>query len=276
VLNYFQNKGFSGRISADLVNTIAVIAGLGLVFENNSPVSYTLWWVAGYIAAVLTLLTATYLRVRFAEAGESGIDVLFWVTLFVAICTFLAGFLSLLARILVAQQAFLSWIPLLVLLTLLIVGAYLLLSYYVVNESRKVLGPLIGFFFLTGVLGITMATLGGLSGPVRVPFDHGLKAAATIIAVLGLIFWQDAELLNLFSNPAWIQKLKSGAQCVGALLLLIAVILTTANGVPYGWFWSGTGIAILGTVIGIIDGIREQLRKWSAARQSAVAAVLGQ
>jgi len=275
VLNYFQNKGFSGRISADAVNTIAVIAGLGLVFENNAPVSYTLWWVAGYVAAVFTLLTAAYLRVRFAQAGQAGIDVLFWVTLLVALCTFLAGFLSLLARILVAQQPILNWLPLLILLTFLMIASYLMLAYFLVNDNRKVLGPLIAFCFLSGVLGITLATLGGLSGPVSVPFDHGIKAAATIIAVLGLIFWQDAELINLFSNPAWIQKLKSAAQCSGALLLLIAVILTTANGVPPSWFWSGTGVAVLGTVIGIIDGIREQVRKWRAAVQPA-AAVAGQ
>lgn len=276
MLNYFQNKGFSGRISADLVNTIAVIAGLGLVFENNAPVSYTLWWVAGYVAAVLTLLTAAYLRVRFAQAGQTGIDVLFWVTFLVALCTFLAGFLSLLARMVVAQQPILNWLPLIILLAILIIISYLLLTYYLLNDNRKVIGPFIGFCFLSGGLGITLATLGGLSGPVTVPADHGLKAAATIIAVLGLIFWQDAELINLFTNPAWRQKLKSGAQCVGALLLLIAVILTTANGVPLGWFWSGTGIAILGTVIGILDGIYEQIRKWRAVAQPAAAPVVGQ
>lgn len=260
-LNYFRNKGFSGRISADTVNTIAVIAGLGLIFENDSPVSYSLWWVAGYIAAILTLLTAAYLRVRYAQAGQSGIDVLFWVTLLVAICTFLAGLLALLARMVVAQQPILGWVPLLVVLTVVVALSYLTFAYFLVNDNRKVLWPLLFFLFFAIGLGIALATLGGLSGRVTVPFDHGLKGAATIVAVLGLIFWQDAELINVFSNAAWIQKLKSGAQCVGALLLLIAVILTTAEGVPPGWFWAGCAVAILGTGIGIADGIRAMVNK---------------
>lgn len=273
-LNYFQNKGFSGRISADAVNTVAVIAGLALTFENDNPASYTLWWVAGYSAAMLTFLTAAYLRVRFAQAGQHGIDVLFWVTLLVALCTFLAGFLSLLARMVIAQQPILSWLPLLMLLTIIVALSYITLAYFLVEDSRKALGVLIFFAFFAGVLGVTLATLGGLSGRVSVPFDNGLKGAATIIAVLGLIFWQDAEILNLFTNPALIQKVKSGAQCVGALLLLIAVILTTPAGVPLGWFWSGSAIAVLGTGIGIADGIREQIAKRRAAVQAAVAAGL--
>lgn len=268
-LNYFRNKGFSGRISADTVNTIAVIAGLGLMFENDSPASYALWWVAGYIAAVLTLLTAAYLRVRYTQAGQTGIDVLFWVTLLVALCTFLAGFLSLLARMLVAQQPILSWLPLLIVLTVVVTLSYLVFANILVTDGRKALGPLLFFLFFAVGLGIALATLGGLSGRVAVPSDHGLKGAATIIAVLGLIFWQDAELLNIFSNAALIQKIKSGAQCVGALVLLIAVILTTPAGVPLGWFWTGTAIAVVGTGIGIIDGIRVRVVKQQAGAQAA-------
>lgn len=267
-LNYFQNKGFSGRISADVVNTLAVIAGLALRFENDHPASYTLWWVAGYLAAILTLLTAVYLRVRFVQAGQSGINVLFWVTFLVALCTFVAGFLSLLARMLIAQQPVLNWLPLLIVLTIVMALSYLTLAYFLVHDSRKVWGPLLFFAFFAGVLGITLATLGGLSGRVTVPFDNGLKGAATIVAVLGLIFWQDAEILNLFSNPALIQKIKSSAQCVGALLLLIAVILTTPDGVPLGWFWSGSAIAVLGTSIGIADGVRAQVEKRRGARRA--------
>lgn len=207
-LRYNPAKGLAGQTSADLVNTAALIAGLGAAPQLSQ--AFALFWALGIAIGVLTLGVAGFQWWR--ARREKRTDT--WYLL--AIATTAVGF----------------------------------------------------FAIAASVTAIVMVALN--------PRDTGVVAG--IVGWPAYLAWIAAEAVNAYENatlrpktgPSNTSLAKSLLQMLGALLMWIFVVLTLKVEAARiaALFWSGAGVAVLGTLLGIVAGVWN-LRRKSARRLSA-------
>lgn len=281
-------KGLSGTKWAEVVNGLAVgvtVAGTALTLTDAAAFTSVLG--IGYFVGLLTLLIAAGVAYRFSKEGGAGIDVPFWVTLLIGITTIASGFSSFWARAIVANRSQAEFIGLgvgLGIAFLLAIGSFIWFLWAVSpgktwqwNRPKYWLSIVLFLLFSIGI-GIVLIIFAAGFGNVTVPDTAAGSIVALAFTLLGLIFWQDAELINLLGwDTQWgtmfaiLQKIKSVLQSLGALLWLLALVLPSGETVATTLFWVGTGLAGAGIVIGFVSGIIKEkakgaLRAVAAAR----------
>lgn len=202
-LRYNPAKGLAGQTSADLVNTAAVIAGLGAAPQLSQ--AFALFWALGIAIGVLTLGVAGFQWYRAWREKRAGT----WYLL--AISTTAVGF----------------------------------------------------FAIAASVTAIVMVALN--------PRDTGVVAG--IVGWPAYLAWIAAEAVNAYENatlrpktgPSNTSLAKSLLQSLGALLMwtFVALTLKVEAAQIAALFWTGAGVAILGTLLGIVAGV------WNLRRKTA-------
>lgn len=278
-------KGLSGTKWAELVNGLAVgVTVAGTVLELTNTAAYTSTLGVGYFVGVLTLLVAAGVAYRFSKEGGEGIDVPFWVTLLVGVTAVGSGFSSFWARALLANRTSAEIIGLgigLGIAFLLAIGCFIWFLWAVSPgkawrwNKPGYWGSIVLFLLFSIGIGIVIIIFAADFGDVTVPKTAAGSVVALVFTLLGLIFWQDAELINLLGwNTQWgtrfavLQKIKSALQSLGALAWLLSLSLP-AGDTATALFWAGTGLAGLGIIIGFISGFIKDKAKAAVQRAAA-------
>jgi hypothetical protein len=192
----------AGQTSADLINSAAVIVGLGAAPEMSSVVA--LFWLPGIAIGVLTLGVAGFL---------------WW-------------------RVIQRKTPKGTW--------------------YLLALSTTAVGI---FTIVANLVAIVMVLVN--------PRDQGLVAG--IVGWPATLSWVAAEAVNAYENgtlrpktgPSNTSLVKSLFQMLGALLIFVYAVLTLCIGAARigALFWVGAGVALFGTLLGIVAGLCNLARK---------------